>query len=200
MTWRVRYPGFDVMSQRGHWDAATRKVILDRVHNVPDFQFFTAAQVRTLQAVCDRVMPQDERPADQRIPIAPFIDRRCLEHVTSGTRYEGLPDDWDAWRLGLAGIDETSKALHGKPFAELSSHAQDDVLEQISRGSPPGETWQQMNARRFFFKTLVHQICGIYYAHPTAWDEIGFGGPAYPRGYFALNFGRPEPWEVNEAQ
>jgi hypothetical protein len=29
----------------------------------------------------------------------------------------------------------------------------------------------------------------VCYAHPYAWDEIGFGGPAYPRGYGALNFG-----------
>ena len=40
---------------------------------------------------------------------------------------------------------------------------------------------------------------GAYYAHPYAWDEIGFGGPAYPRGYFALNNGAPEPWEPRES-
>jgi hypothetical protein len=45
----------------------------------------------------------------------------------------------------------------------------------------------------------VRQIAGVYYSHPYAWDEIGFGGPAYPRGYFALNHGEPEPWEVREA-
>ena len=42
----------------------------------------------------------------------------------------------------------------------------------------------------------LRQITGVYYAHPYAWDEIGFGGPAYPRGYFALNHGAPEPWEA----
>ena len=35
-----------------------------------------------------------------------------------------------------------------------------------------------------------------YYAHPWAWDEIGFGGPAYPRAYTRLERGEPEPWEV----
>jgi hypothetical protein len=44
----------------------------------------------------------------------------------------------------------------------------------------------------------LRQITGVYYAHPYAWDEIGFGGPAYPRGYFALNNGAPEPWEAKE--
>ena len=32
----------------------------------------------------------------------------------------------------------------------------------------------------------------------AAWDEIGFGGPAYPRGYLALNHGAPDPWEPRE--
>jgi hypothetical protein len=45
----------------------------------------------------------------------------------------------------------------------------------------------------------LRDISGAYYAHPYAWDEIGFGGPAYPRGYAALNNGAPEPWEPREA-
>ena len=38
----------------------------------------------------------------------------------------------------------------------------------------------------------------MYYSHPWAWDEIGFGGPAYPRAYMRLERGEPEPWEVAE--
>ena len=38
----------------------------------------------------------------------------------------------------------------------------------------------------------------MYYAHPWAWDEIGFGGPAYPRAYMRLENGQPEPWEKQE--
>ena len=45
---------------------------------------------------------------------------------------------------------------------------------------------------------LVGDCCSVYYAHPWAWDEIGFGGPAYPRGYMRLEGGMPEPWEVEE--
>jgi hypothetical protein len=25
-----------------------------------------------------------------------------------------------------------------------------------------------------------------FYSHPWAWNEIGFGGPAYPRGFMRL--------------
>ena len=39
-----------------------------------------------------------------------------------------------------------------------------------------------------------------YYAHPTAWNEIGFGGPASPRGYVRMGFDRRDPWEAAEAK
>ena len=75
---------------------------------------------------------------------------------------------------------------------------QDDVLNTIRTGDPPGEVWQRMPAYRWWIYVALRQISSVYYAHPYAWDEIGFGGPAYPRGYFALNYGDPEPWEARE--
>jgi hypothetical protein len=44
----------------------------------------------------------------------------------------------------------------------------------------------------------VQDCIEAYYAHPWAWDEVGFGGPAYPRAYTRLEDGRPEPWEKPE--
>jgi hypothetical protein len=73
------------------------------------------------------------------------------------------------------------------------------VLKQLHDGKPRGgdEVWQRMPVHRYWL-LLLHDICGVYYAHPWAWDEIGFGGPAYPRGYMRLEGGQPEPWEVRE--
>ena len=49
-----------------------------------------------------------------------------------------------------------------------------------------------------FWVLLVQDCVDAYYSHPWAWDEIGFGGPAYPRAYMRLERGEPEPWEVEE--
>ena len=38
----------------------------------------------------------------------------------------------------------------------------------------------------------------VYYAHPAAWSEIGFGGPASPRGYVRMQANRRDPWEAME--
>jgi hypothetical protein len=194
-----RYPDADVLAQRGHWDEATRKVVLDRVHNVPPFRFFSEHERDLLEAVCERVIPQEHRPADRRVPIAPWIDQRCAHHATDGYRYDDMPADEIAWRRGLAGIDEAAQELFGHGFTELSGGEQDAVLERVRRGDPPGESWKGMPVHRFWIGVALRQIAGAYYAHPFAWDEIGFGGPAYPRGYFALNHGAREPWEAEEA-
>jgi hypothetical protein len=47
---------------------------------------------------------------------------------------------------------------------------------------------------------VLHDICGAYYSHPHAWSEIGFGGPANPRGYVRIYFDRRDPWEATEAK
>ncbi|HLH24377.1 MAG TPA: gluconate 2-dehydrogenase subunit 3 family protein [Chloroflexota bacterium] len=194
-----RYPGYHVLDQRGHWDDATRRVVLDRVHNVPPFRHLDAHQQATLIALCARVIPQDWRSAAQRVPIAPWIDATLDTAAHDGFRFDDMPPNREAWLWGLAGLDETARALHGAAFADLDGAAQDVVLETVRAGNPPGDTWQRLPAHRWWIYVALRQITGVYYAHPTAWDEIGFGGPAYPRGYFALNFGQPEPWEVREA-
>ena len=38
--------------------------------------------------------------------------------------------------------------------------------------------------------------CTAFYSHPWAWNEIGFPGPAYPRGYKNPGVNAREPFEV----
>ena len=52
------------------------------------------------------------------------------------------------------------------------------------------------------FQLVMRQACSAFYAHPWAWNEIGFGGPAYPRGYAVFasaHLDDTEPWEGKEA-
>jgi hypothetical protein len=132
--------------------------------------------------------------------LAPWIDARCAGGHTDGFRLDDLPHNADAWRLGLEGLDQAAAGLFGggAAFANLGSERQREVLEAVRAGNPPGENWQRMPAKQWWIFIVLRQITAVYYAHPFAWDEIGFGGPAYPRGYFALNFGYPEPWEARE--
>jgi len=195
---RDRFPDADVLAQRGHWDDATRNVVMDRIHNVPDYRHFHGHERATLEALCDRVVPQPTRPPAHRIPVAAWIDERCASGEATGFRFADMPPHTEAWSLGLAGIDEAARALHGADFASLDGPRQDDVLNRVRAGDPPGATWERLPARRWWVAMALREIVGIYYAHPAAWDEIGYGGPAYPRGYAALNHGAREPWEAPE--
>ena len=76
---------------------------------------------------------------------------------------------------------------------------QDDLLKQCRTATckrqPGGNA-----GKAVFAKRLLHDIVSAYYAHPASWNEIGFGGPASPRGYVRMNFDRRDPWEASEAR
>ena len=197
------YPGYDVLGQQAFWDEATRRVVLDRVNNVPPFRFFAPEEIPLLRAICDRVLPQDDRDEAHRIPIAEQIDARLHAGRIDGYRYDDMPPDGEAHRLGLQGIDALARHLHGQPFVALGPGEQDEVLQTLhdthhGDEPPAGEDiWRQLPPDRYWL-LLVQDVASVYYAHPYAWNEIGFGGPAYPRGYMRLTKGQPEPWEGQE--
>jgi hypothetical protein len=193
------YPGFHTLDQRKFWDARTREVIVDRVTNVPPIRFFTEEQARLMEAICRHILPQDDRDEQHRIPILPWIDQRLYDDSHDGYRYEDMPPDREAYRLALQAIDEISRKLHGRAFTEIGDREQDELLQTIHDGNPPAahEIWSRMPVERFWM-LLVQDCVTAYYSHPFAWDEIGFGGPAYPRAYMRLERGEAEPWEVEE--
>ncbi len=57
-----------------------------------------------------------------------------------------------------------------------------------------------MPSKLFFHQRILADVVKAYYAHPTAWNEIGWGGPASPRGYVRMDFDRRDPWEAAEAK
>jgi hypothetical protein len=202
---RTPYPDYQVMSPdkwRYDWDEKTRRLVRDRIRNIPPRSFFSEDEFALLQAVCDRALPQEDRPAPLRIPIAPFIDQRLAQGGSSGSgyRYEDMPWDPEAYRLGLRGIDQAAQNLFaGKRFTDLDESQQDQVLAAVEKGDPPGEAWQPVKAARFF-KILMHDVVDMYYSHPAAWNEIGFQGPASPRGHVRLSLGKRDPWEAEETR
>ena len=193
------YPGFQTLSQQDFWDEATRKVVLARVEQVPPIRFFTRDEAQLMQAVCDRLLPQDDRDEAHKIPVLNYIDERLYSRRIDGYRFEDMPPDHEAHRLGLQAIEAIAQHLYHASFVDLEPLQQDTVLKSIHDAQPPAahEIWQQMSIYRFWL-LLMQDVVDAYYAHPYAWDEVGFGGPAYPRGYMRLEGGKPEPWEVAE--
>jgi len=193
------YPGYSTMGQKKSWDEATRKVVSARVAETPSIRFFSPGKAALLAAIIDRLMPQDDRSESRTIPILPVIDERLYTNALNGFRYEDMPPDREAYRIGLTAIDEMARSRFNAPFVALSVHRQELILKSLHDGKPDPDhlTWKRMPVHRFW-ALLMEDCVTAYYSHPWAWDEIGFGGPAYPRGYMRLEHGLPEPWEKEE--
>lgn len=194
------YPGYSTLAQQKFWDGATRRKVLDRVHKVPPLRFFTTDEARLMNIMVEHLLPQDDRLPSRRIPIVPRIDDRLYRGHIPGYRFAKMPPDGDAYRLGFRAIDRMSRKSHGRSFEELSWTEQEVLLKSIHDAKPTegaAEIWEKMEVHRYW-ALLVQDCVEAYYAHPWAWDEIGFGGPAYPRAYMRLEHGEPEPWEVEE--
>ena len=194
-----RYPGYDVLAKRDtpSWNDATRAVIDARLAIESRPAFFDAAEWQTLEAVCGRVMPQPaERP---RVPIAALVDRQMLQGKLKGYRLADMPQPGEAWKRALAALEEVALRDRGRPFTQLTAADQDAILRQMQEGGLNAEALRGMPAKTFWASHVNHDLIASYYAHPTAWNEMGWGGPASPRGYVRLDLDRRDPWEPEEA-
>ncbi|AXE94719.1 gluconate 2-dehydrogenase subunit 3 family protein [Paraburkholderia terricola] len=196
----TRYPGYDVLDKRDtpSWDEVTRRVIAQRLATPREPHFFNAVEWLAAQALGACIVPQaDAQPA---VPLAAMLDGKLATNACDGYRHTGMPPMRDAWRTGLAALDAESRAARELPFASLDPPERTALLERMQRGELRHPAWHGMPSERFFSERVLHDMCGLYYSHPHAWSEIGFGGPANPRGYVRLYLDRRDPWEAVEAQ
>ena len=158
----------------------------------PAPRFLAPGPFATLEALCDTAVPQPDRA--EPIPVARMVDAAIAECRTTGTRWHPLPPMQEAWSRALALIDAEAEAVHGRPFASLPGEDRADLLHAIDRGDTRAD-WD-LPPQQLLRTVVLDEIVRAYYAHPAAWSEIGFGGPASPRGYVRLAAGRQDPWEA----
>jgi hypothetical protein len=190
-----RYPDYNVLDEVDHWDEATRRTVLDRVDNVPSIRFFTHPEALTLGAFCDVVMAQDREP---KIPVLEMVDAKLFAGELDGFRFAGMPDDRETWRLAAKGLDAVARQHGRNDFASASKEVQEMVVEAFHNGELRGEVWDELDPKRAW-SVLMRSVLSTFYSHPWAWNEIGFGGPAYPRGYARFGPGQRESWEGTQA-
>lgn len=189
-----RFPGFDPQGQSDHWDQVTAGVVLSRLAMPPDIRFFTPAEQAVGVALCDQLL--DQRGGD-RVPVLNLIDARLAERQTDGWRYEDMPHDDDAWRQTLAALDQDATERFGSGFADCSDEEQAVLIQAVrDLGMKP---WHGLCAKHVW-SLWTRYACTAFYSHPSAWAEIGFPGPAYPRGYKNIGVDSREPFEVADTR
>ena len=105
------------------------------------WRFFTIAEVRTLEAICEQIVPADADPGARQAGVVFFIDRQLMGfHRTFR----------EAYRFGLAGIEETSRKLN--EFKKASK-----ALQETKAASSSPEA-----------KKLAHNIAATFGEHMDA--------------------------------
>jgi gluconate 2-dehydrogenase gamma chain len=132
----------------------------------------TPAQLRTLEAFIDRLIPRDENgPGAVDAGAQNYIDRQLAGY---------LRDEKDAFISGLDAVDAYARRAHGAPLADLSAEKRDEVLTAIdtnrAEGLPTGRAFFN-RARRL---TLEGMFGDPYYGgnqNFAGWDLIKYPGP-----------------------
>jgi len=117
------------------------------------WRFFDATEAQTIDALCERIIPADEDPGASWAGVVEFIDRKLAGYYR---RHQQL------YRRGLQGVHESSLALFGKAFVDLTAAQQDELLAKLESNQAPGETWKQISAGDFFSRLVDHTLQGFY--------------------------------------
>ena len=194
--WDGRFPGFDVLGQARHWDEVTAEAVLARTGPPAAVKFFTEAEEPCARALLNLLTGQDGQDCELTVPVLEMVDSRLAAGETDGWRYDDMPEDGQAWRNTLALLDADARQLSGTPFADAPPADQARLVQAVQdltsgnwHGLPAAHVWS----------LWTRYACTAFYAHPFAWAEIGFPGPAYPRGYKNTGVGKLEPFEVGDA-
>jgi hypothetical protein len=190
-----RYPGYDVLAKRNtpSWNAKTREVIDRRLAVPREPRFFTPEEFATVEAIAARIVPA--APGQPPIPVAALVDGKLYADCSDGYREATIPPQREAWRQGLHALDLEARRAHGGAFREISAAEQDALLRKMQAGELHEPFWGTMSPASFFSKRMAHDVVLACFAHPASWSEIGFGGPASPRGYVRTGFDERDPWE-----
>ena len=121
----------------------------------------TVEESETAGAICDRLIPADEFPGALWAGAVRYIDIQLCGH---------LRQHREAYRQGLAVVDQTSRKQHGQAFAQLSPQQQDQLLKAAEKAKDP------------FFSLILAHTMQSYYGDPrhggnrdgAGWRSIGY--------------------------
>ena len=143
--------------------------------NGTPWRFFTLEEARTLAAICDQIIPSDQEPGAVWAGVVNYIDRQICGPLR---RFR------ETYREGIAAVEETSRRLHSKLFADLEEQQKVELLNRMESGNVPGGVWKQTSSAEFFALVIDHTMQG-YYGDPRhggnrdgiSWKMLGISYP-----------------------
>lgn len=189
----TRYPGFDVTEHAGAWDPHTRAVVLKRFEPPQAPSHLSKEEAAALESALSCLLGE-ERGELLAFVVAHF-DQKLGSKVGEGQRKAGVPPFPDLLRHGLAALDALAGARCGGRFADCTAEEQRAILSDLQFDSAGEVPEAATLPQKEFFQQLLGTAVEAYASHPAVWSEIGYAGPAYPRGYYRIERGLADPWE-----
>lgn len=131
---------------------------------------FSTAQLATLHAMINRIIPPDEFPSGWDAGVGVYLARQLNRD---------LQPQLTPYRAGLDALDAEAQSFAGARFAALPPATQDDLLSRIEAGQV---TTQWPDDPAVFFTMVVTHAMEGYYSdpgnggndHAVSWRMIGF--------------------------
>ncbi|MGD8192638.1 gluconate 2-dehydrogenase subunit 3 family protein [Brevibacillus ginsengisoli] len=184
MSRESQYPGYDVWEEHQEWDEHTRSIVMKRKTPQVIYQYLNSEEAMTLQAAIYLLVD------DQRLEVTTYVlqhlDESLASEIGESQRKQDVLVQKALFRDGLGRMELLSHQAYGTNFVTLKWDQQTEVLRATEQEYPE------------FFKKLLKKVVEAYYSHPIVWSDIGYGGPAYPRGYVRVEKGLVDPWEAKK--
>lgn len=174
--------------------------------------FFTAAEAAAAEALVDRIIPPDAgTPGGKDAGCAVYLDRQLAgpygrfaglyrrPPFTKGSKQQGPQSEQtpaELYRKALGALDHYCRSgSDGKPFAELSSDRQDEILRGLESEAVKLEGLEGTT----FFEALVKDTQQGFFADPiyggnrdkASWKMVGYPGlPATYKEDIKTYFGK----------
>jgi hypothetical protein len=129
---------------------------------------FTAAQHRTVSALCDIILPADEKsPSASELKVPDFFD----EWISAP--YPPQQADRQIILDGITWLDAESARRFSKPFHDLNSSQHNQICDDICSVQNAGASFQA--AARFFAK-FRDLAMGAFFSSPDGMRDIQYLG------------------------
>jgi len=126
--------------------------------------FFTRAQLATVDALSERIIPADDHsPGARAAKVADYIDLLLSESPA---------DIKAAWTDGLTALDQASTEKFKAPFVKATAEQQVALLTDISRNELDPKTPLEV----FFREAKSRTITGYYTSKIGIHQELGYKG------------------------
>jgi gluconate 2-dehydrogenase gamma chain len=106
------------------------------------WRFFTAEEARTVDAICEQIIPADRDAGAHQACVVNYIDLQLTKH---------FKQHQNAYRQLIAAVDDLSTGRFGHKFADLAAPDQVQVLREVEK-----------KAKASFDLILAHTMQGFY--------------------------------------